>query len=181
MKGCIAKLVVAGAAMLGAAGAFAQAGNGFYAGGSVGNSHWKGSDLGGLANDGSDTGLKVYGGYAFTPNLGLELGYADLGEFNGPLGSLKANGAYLDAVGTVPLGMNFSALGRVGLFNGRLESNVAGLSDRDRSTKWKVGLGLQYDFSRNLGVRGEWERYRFDALSTSADTDLYSIGLNYRF
>ena len=40
---------------------------------------------------------------------------------------------------------------------------------------------MQYDVDRNLGVRGEWERYRFDAFGSKANTDLYSIGLNYRF
>jgi OOP family OmpA-OmpF porin len=181
VKSRIRNIVVASVALACAATAFAQSGNGLYVGGSVGNSHWKGDDLGGVANDASDTGFKVYGGYAFTPNLGLELGYADLGKFNGPLGDLKASGAYLDAVGTVPLGMNFSALGRIGLFNGRLEKQSAGIDDSERGTKWKVGLGLQYDLSQSTAIRGEWERYRFDALNVNADADLYSIGINYRF
>lgn len=170
--------LVFAAASLAAASAFAQ---GLSVGGSVGGSHWKGDDFGGVANDSSDTGYKLWLGWGFTPNVGLEAGYVDLGKFNGPLGSLKAQGEYLDAVGTVPLGMNVSALGRVGLFSGHLERDALGAGDSDRGLSWKVGLGLQYDLSKNVGIRGEWERYRFDALSVKDDTDLYTIGVNYRF
>lgn len=179
------KLAVACVA-LGAASAFAQDSGltgltGFTVGGSVGGSHWKGGDVNGLATDKSDTGLKVYGGYNFTPNIGLEAGYVNLGRFNGPNGNLKADGLYLDAVGTVPLGYNISALGRVGVFEGRLRSDGTNFSDRDHGTNVKVGLGLQYDVTRNIAVRTEWERYRFDALNTTGNADLYSVGVNYKF
>lgn len=173
------RLAALACAALGASGpAFAE---GLSVGGSVGSSHWQGDGVGGIASDDSDTGYKLYLGWGFTPNFGLEAGYVDLGEFHGPLGSLKADGAYLDAVGTLPLGLGFSGLGRVGVFNGRLRSDRLGLGDSDRGSNWKVGLGVQYDFNPKVSLRGEWERYRFDALDTRDDADLYSIGLNYRF
>jgi OOP family OmpA-OmpF porin len=164
------------AALLGAAAAHAE---GLSVGGSLGSSHYKGDDIGGLATDRSDTGGKIYGGYSFTPNLGLELGYAQLGKFSSPAGELKARGTYLDAVGTVPLGNNFSALGRVGIFGGRAENSFTGTTDT--GTNLKVGAGVQYDFDKNFGVRGEWERYRFETGGTKANTDMYSVGLNYKF
>ena len=34
---------------------------------------------------------------------------------------------------------------------------------------------------KQLGVRGEWERYRFDALGSKSNADMYSVGLNYKF
>lgn len=147
-------------------------------GGSLGSSRYKGDDVGAAATDKSDTAYKLYGGYGFTPNFGLELGYANLGKFSSSVGSVKADGMYLDGVGTLPLGNNFSALGRVGVFNGKLDSSLAG---SDRGTSYKVGAGIQYDFDKNLGVRGEWERYRFDALGSKSNTDLYSVGVNYKF
>lgn len=147
-------------------------------GGSIGESHWKGDDIGGAPTDRKDTAGKFYGGYSITPNFGVELGYANLGKFSSELGSVKADGYFLDGVGTLPLGSGFSALGRVGVFNGKLDSSLAG---SDRGTNVKVGAGVQYDFDKNFAVRTEWERYRFDALGTKANTDLYSIGVNYRF
>jgi OOP family OmpA-OmpF porin len=91
---------------------------------------------------------------------------------------VKGNGGFVDAVGKLPLGNNFSLLGRAGVFNGKLENTLLG---SERGTSYKVGAGVQYDFAKNLGVRGEWERYRFDALGTKSNTDLYSVGVNYRF
>ena len=91
---------------------------------------------------------------------------------------MRASGLFADVVGTVPLGAGFSGLARVGLFNGKLDSSSAG---SDRGTSYKLGAGLQYDIDKNIGVRGEWERYRFDALATKASTDAYTIGVNYRF
>ena len=161
--------------LLGAAAAHAE---GLSIGGSLGTSHYKGDDIGGLSTDRSDTSGKLYGGYSFTPNFGLEAGYARLGKFSSDAGTVKADGLFVDAVGTLPLGNNFSALGRVGLFGGKLDSTIAG---SDRGTSYKVGAGLQYDFDKNLGVRGEWERYRFDALDTKTNVDQYSVGLNYKF
>jgi len=165
-----------GLALLGSAAAHAE---GLSLGGSLGQSHYKGDPIGGLnITDPSDTAGKLYGGWSFTPNFGLEAGYANLGRFAGPLGELKADGYYLDAVGTLPLGNGFSALGRVGAFSGKLDSSLAG---SDRGGSYKVGAGLQYDLDKNLGVRGEWERYRFDALAGTPNVDLWSVGLNYRF
>lgn len=161
--------------MLGAAAAHAE---GLSVGGSLASTKWKGDDIGGLSTDTSATGGKIYGGYSFTPNVGLEAGYARFGKFKSAAGSLKADGFYADAVGTLPLGNGFSALGRVGLFNGKLDSSLAG---DDRGTSYKVGAGVQYDFDPKLGIRGEWERYRFDALGTKSNADMYSVGLNYRF
>ena len=49
---------------------------------------------------------------------------------------------------------------------------------------WTYGLGVQYDISKTLAVRGEWER--FDGLrpsdaSNKTNFNLYSIGLNFKF
>jgi len=161
--------------LLGAAAAQAQ---GLSVGGSLANSRWKGDDIGGVSTDKSSTGGKLYGGYTFTPNFSLEAGYANLGKFDSAAGSVKADGFYADAVGTLPLGNGFSALGRVGLFNGKLDSSLAG---DERGTSYKVGAGVQYDFDKQLGIRGEWERYRFDALGTKSNADMVSVGLNYKF
>ncbi|WP_372525383.1 porin family protein [Piscinibacter sp.] len=149
-----------------------------YVGGSLGISRYKGDDIGGLSTDRSSTGGKFYGGYSFTPNVGVELGYADLGKFSSSAGDVKGNGMFVDAVGTWPFAQGLSGIARVGLFNGKLDSTLAG---SDRGTSYKFGAGLQYDFTKNLGMRGEIERYRFNALSTKTNTDLYSVGVNYKF
>jgi OOP family OmpA-OmpF porin len=180
MKSMVKRAVIAAAA-LAALTAQAQVqgpGPGAYVGGSVGGTRYDGSVPGPTLTDRSSGGIKLYGGYSFNRNFGLEAGYVNLGKFKGSLADVKADGAYLDAVGTAPLGNNFSLLGRVGAFNGRLKSTLDG---SDRGTNLKVGAGLQYDLSANSAVRAEWERYRFDSLGSKSNTDFYSVGFNYRF
>jgi OOP family OmpA-OmpF porin len=47
---------------------------------------------------------------------------------------------------------------------------------------YKLGAGLQYDFTESLGMRLEAERYRInDAVGNRGDIDLFTIGLIYRF
>jgi OOP family OmpA-OmpF porin len=151
---------------------------GLYAGGNLGFSHYKGDSLFGSSTDSSDTALKLYGGYGITPNVAIETGYSRIGKFKSSLGDLRASGLFVDAVGLLPLGNGFTAMGRAGLFNGKLDSSFAG---SDRGTSLKIGAGVQYDLASNVGVRGEWERYRFDALNTKTNADVYSVGVNYKF
>lgn len=151
---------------------------GLYIGGMAGGSHYKGSSVGGVETDRSSTGAKVFGGYQITPNLAVEGGYVDLGKFKSSAGQLKANGVYLDAVGSVPLSGPLSAYGKVGVFNGKTDGN---LISSDRGTSGKLGAGLNYAIDRNLSVQGEWERYRLDTTGVRANNDLYSVGVKYSF
>lgn len=170
-------------ALAAAGGAHAQTWNGLSVGASVGQSHWKSPSFGDFANDDrSDLAGKVYGSYQFTPYLGLEGGWAKLGAYHGSDGSLRGDALYLDAVGTMPLAYGFTGLAKLGVMSGRLRSeDLNGAVESDRGTGLTGGLGLQYDLSPQLAVRTEWERYRFDALDGRGSSDLYSVGLNYKF
>ncbi len=47
---------------------------------------------------------------------------------------------------------------------------------------YKYGVGAEYDFTRNIGVRAEWERYRIsDGISDKINVDLISASILYRF
>ena len=187
MKSIARTLVSGGVLVASSLLALSARAEGLYLGGNVGGSNYRGDAIGGLATDRSGTGYKLYGGYSFNPYFGLETGYADLGHFSGDAGRLRARGLFLDAVGSYPLGYNFSVLGRVGVFTGRLrqqlnDSAPSGPSyDSGSGTSYKLGAGLQYDLGKSIALRGEWERYRFNALDTKPDTNLFSVGVNYRF
>ncbi|MEO8278297.1 MAG: outer membrane beta-barrel protein [Ideonella sp.] len=174
------KVAVAGAALVaafGLAGAAQAQSQGPYVGGSVGGSHYKGSPVGNAETDRSTTATKLYGGYQVTPNFAVEGGYVDLGKFDSSAGQLKANGAYLDAVGKLPIAGPWSAIGRVGVINGKTE----GLGGNGRDVNAKLGAGVEYAIDSNLAVRGEWERYRLDTSSGKANTDTYTVGVKYAF
>ncbi len=186
--------------------------SGWYGGINIGQSRAKIDDaritsslLGGgfattsITDDNRDTGYKLFGGYKFNKNFALEGGYFDLGRFGFtaitvPAGTLSGNiqlkGLNLDAVGILPITEKFSAFGRAGLnyaeardsFTGTGLVNVANPNPSKRDTNYKLGLGLQYDFTESLGMRVEVERYRINAYAVGnrGDIDLVSVGLVYR-
>ena len=192
----------------------AQDNTGWYGGASVGRSAATTDDAGitsGLAGQGLGTssiddrdratGYKLFGGYQFTPNLGVEAGFFDLGRFGysahttpaGTLnGDMRARGLNLDVVGTLPLTGKLSALGRVGVTSVRASDSFsatgaarvpyANANPSQRSTNLKVGLGLMYELTDSLALRAEAERYSLkDAVGNKGHVDLFSVGLIYRF
>jgi OOP family OmpA-OmpF porin len=149
----------------------------------------------GISHDERHTAYKVFLGYQFNPSVGLELGFFRLGNFGFtattvPAGSLtgdfRIQGANLDLVGTLPFSENFSGLARLGAQYARTLANVSGTGavvvadprPSDRAANVKIGLGLQYAFSRGFMMRGEVERFRVsDAVGNRPQVAMYSVSL----
>ncbi|TAL89577.1 MAG: flagellar motor protein MotB [Rhodanobacter sp.] len=152
-----------------------------------------------ISDDDRDFGYKVFGGYSINKYWAFEAGYFNMGRFGFtantlPQGTLKGNiklqGAFIDAVGTLPITDRFSVFGRVGVnhswasdrFSGTGAVNVLDPHPSTSDTNYKFGVGLQYAFTSSLSMRAEAERYRInDAVGNKGDMDLYSVGLIYRF
>lgn len=115
-----------------------------------------------------DTGFKIFGGYQFHRNVAAELGYGLLFDKSG----VEVTTIEAVAVGIFPLTPQFSILGKLGFANVDVEV-AGGSSDK---TELTYGIGVQYDFTRNLGVRGQWQRY-----DTDSEVDFISIGVVWRF
>ncbi|HEY4083254.1 MAG TPA: outer membrane beta-barrel protein [Burkholderiaceae bacterium] len=179
-KMAYALLALAGVAGLAQA-ADSNGATGVYGGVSVGAARDR-SDSPVAPTDRSATSYNIYGGYSFTPNLAVELGYTDLGRFDTTNGGLKARGTYADVVGKLPIADKFSLLGRVGAFNGHLKDvdNVNG-NVSDSGTRFKIGAGLQYDLTSNVALRGEWNRYKFNTSAGNPGINDISAGLNFKF
>jgi OOP family OmpA-OmpF porin len=185
---------------------------GWYVGGNVGQSKAKIDDdriisslLGAgitttsIAEDETDLGYKLFGGYQFNKYLALEGGYFDLGKFGftattvpaGSLsGELKVKGLNFDIVGFVPMTEKLSAFARAGVnyaetnatFGGTGAVNVLDPRRSKSDGNYKFGLGLQYDFNPSFAMRAEVERYRInDAVGNNGDIDLGSLGVLFRF
>ena len=182
------KKLVAIALMSAAPLAFADAG--FYMGAGVGQTSFDVGDTAGtgINVDDSDTGFKIYGGYKFNPNFAVEAGYADIGsatmDFPGFFNAeVEASALFVDAVGSLPLNEQFSVFGRVGLAmtNTELTVNVPGLGSEtldDDEAEIKFGLGAQFSFSKNVALRGEWERYVDVGGDNTGEGDVDVIGLS---
>jgi len=198
------KCNVVGAFMLAATAAANAADTGFYLGGLIGQSRFE-VDTAGLTGsvDKRDTAWGLFAGYQINRNFGVELGYTDLGNtsFTGalaapippfPAGTAAAASADVTAwslalVVTAPFTQNFSGYAKLGANYNEVETTatVAGVSAsiKDNDTNYLVGLGLKYNFTPNVGVRGGWDRYRVgsDAVGGKSDADLWSIGVQVKF
>ncbi|BDU15352.1 outer membrane beta-barrel protein [Lysobacter auxotrophicus] len=164
--------VIASAAAFGAQ----AADKGFYAGAGVGQSY---VDEG--SYDDEDTAYSVFGGYQFNRYFGLEAGYADFGKLE-PRGTgtpLEASSVYLTAVGTVPITDNFSAYAKAGFQRWDLDRSIPSIvgNTDDNGTDPTYGVGLQYRFTDNVALRGEYSRFEVE----DTDLDLAQIQLRYDF
>lgn len=148
-----------------------------------------------FVEDNKDNGFKIFGGYKFNKNFALEGGYFNLGKFGftsttlpaGTLtGQIKLQGFNIDAVGILPIADKFSAFARVGAQYAQTKDSFVGSgavvpvnpSPSKNELNYKAGLGVQYDFTESVGLRGEWERYRInDAVGGRGDINMYSVGL----
>ena len=193
-----------------------QAQTGWYAGGNVGRAD-AGYAAGDLVSDlaargwtidtpqvdDSDTAYKLYGGFAFSPVLAVEFGWADLGEVVTEYGATVApaeiddlladtfavhpvlgQGWFVAGVVSWPvMPEQFSLYGRAGLFawdadiDVRVISGGAGrISGDDNGTDWMWGVGLDWRIGTAWSVTAEWERYRLNDW-----VDVPSVGLRFRF
>lgn len=151
------------------------------------------------STDEKDKAFKLFGGYQFNRNVAIEGGYFYLGKnsFNAvtvPPGTLagesKVQGLNLDVVGTLPLTERFSALARIGVQQAWSKSNFSGTgagagvvgSSKRNDTNVKYGLGMQYEISPAMWVRGEIERYRIkNAVGRRNNVDVASVSLVFPF
>lgn len=191
-----ARLVwLAGALALGFSQISAAQDTGWYVGATVGQSQVQ--DLcddfsgPGVSCDDKDPAWRILGGYQFTRFLAVELGYHDLGKIqaSGPGGtaSRKANAWEILGVGSLPLGP-VSIYGKLGAYRGETKgvANTVLLSGDVTETNTDVtyGAGVRFDLTRNIGLRGEWQRYPStgdDDTTGKADIDVLSLGLLWRF
>ena len=167
---------------------------GWNIGASVGGSRLNisNSDCAGITCDKNDTGFKLYGGYAFAPNVGIEVAYVDLGEAtfsDGTLdGSMSDSGVAAYGIGTYPIN-DFSLFAKAGVTSLKttIKGSIPGLtaSDSSTNTNFAWGIGAGYNFNENVTAILEWERYKGEfsdlGFHESEDVDLFSIEARYNF
>lgn len=188
------------------------AGANWYLGGGAGQSRAKltsstfvsalngtGASVATYTSDEKEVSYKLFLGYQYNPYLAFEGGYFNLGTYTfnatttpaGTLaGSLKNTvGSNLDIIGTLPIAERFSLLARAGVQSSKTRDlfSATGVvltapTPSKNQISYKIGVGAGMDFTRNVGVRADWERYRIgDGYGTKMDVDLYTLNLLYKF
>lgn len=173
-------------------GVFAQtaaAGTGWYLGGGIRPTLPAVEDI--------DIGYRHFGGYRFTRNWGVEIGYSDLGRSpDSPEPGFLAQQKFgaqtsawtLAGTGVLPIGRDFSLQGRLGLSvatpDATLMAPGTGISSafpRYRPTVlW--GFGGQYDLTGSVGLRVDYNNFGRQVDDPGgARSDLWSINAVVRF
>lgn len=171
--------------------------SGFYGGVGAGRTD---TDIGNAgiigSTDKNDNAWKLFGGYQFNPNFAVEAGYVDLGKASivGATAGGAPASATLDAkvwqasaVGSLPLTPSLAMTGKLGLAYADTDTtgNIGGAAfgGSDSKTAPTYGLGLRYDLTKTVSLRGEWERFRLGSagLGGKNDADLYSLNAVFRF
>jgi len=140
--------------------------------------------------DDTDMAWKIYGGLEVNEYIAMEFGYADLGEATSSgatVGTAEVNGMTIALVGNFALSPRFSLIGRGGMNILNYDVVATGaepINEGDTDIAWSLGLGGQYNLTKALGLRLEWERF-FDVgdedTTGEADVDLISAGIVYKF
>ena len=181
------KRIIQGTAVAVLAGlaAGAQADTGVYLGGSIGSSHFD-DEISGFDLDTDTSSYRLFGGLQLGDALGIEAGYVDFGDISETIDlggvlsrtDISGDGWTLGATLGLPLSDSLTLFGRGGVFFWDADIVVDGFSiDTPGDENPYYGGGLKVDISRQLAITGDWTRYELDSL----DTDVISIGLQYRF
>ena len=137
--------------------------------------------------DDSATSVRLFVGYQANRYLGLEGGYLRLGKFTADrtIGGTTASDefktytAYMEGVATLPLGDRFGLYAKAGglYWSIKTRGTLTGVAGPDQSTggfDFIGGAGMQFFFTRNLGVRTEYE---FIPKLGNSDTGEVDVGI----
>ena len=140
---------------------------------------------------------RIFGGYQFHKNIAVELGYADLGsvEASGVVlgvpvtAEIETKAWDLVAVGILPLNEQFSLHAKAGIARWDLDTTASAVglgavSISENGTDFTFGFGGQFNFTKNVGARVEWQRYNDvgDSGTTGqSDFDVISASVLFMF
>jgi opacity protein-like surface antigen len=167
----------------------------------VGKSSFEGSCTGNAwlsCSDTNVTAVRLGLGYRVSPKYGFEVNYGKLGNrkssgihFGTPVsGTEKLTAFQFALIGTVPFSESFSFFGKLAVtmaWSDYTSNYVDNQSRNVSSLGWSAGLGAQYDLSRWLAVRTQYESMRFPCIimcntnDNSWSASQFSTGLVLKF
>lgn len=125
-------------------------------------------------------------GYKFNPNFAIEgegsVGVKDEtfdlgGGVEGRVEHKYDAAAY--AVGILPVNPNLELFARGGYGTTEIEASAAGISTSESAESWNYGVGANYYFDAQNGIRADWTRRDFT--NDGGDADVWSLGYVRKF
>jgi hypothetical protein len=104
--------------------------------------------------------------------LSAELGYYDLGEYDGDKVDIDADAVSLAAVAGIPVGPFIEIYAKAGIAEVNLEVNGEDFDDSETF----VGVGIGFDFFDTIDIYAEY--LEFD---TEVDTEMVGVGIKFDF
>ena len=149
------------------------------------------SSTGGLTNfdsDGYKASGKIFGGYEFDQNWGVEAGYTDFrnSDFNytangvNGSGHTKGNSYYVAGKYNYPVNEQFSVYGKLGLQHSERKLETAALNLKNTDTGAYGAVGVQYNLNQQVALTAEYERYG-KSKDFGAKADVWTVGARYSF
>lgn len=129
------------------------------------------------------TGYRIAGGYHFTPNWGAELGYTESGNGTSGNQNYKVNSTQIAVTGTYPVNEQVDVFAKLGYAANKVTGNAtSGCSDCSKND-FLYGIGAQYNFNKQFGIRVQYEDIGkvTDSGTDDPTATNWSLGAVYNF
>jgi OmpA-OmpF porin, OOP family len=135
----------------------------------------------GVSVDDKDTTFAISGGWMFTPNIGAEVGYRDLGGISasggGASASADVDGFMLGVVGRINVAQNIAIVPRAGLYMWDASGGGLASGAGEDGTDFYFGVGAEYSFTKQFFAGAHWARFDLDG----SDVDVIELKVGFRF
>jgi OOP family OmpA-OmpF porin len=139
----------------------------------------------------SDTAFQIATGYRYTENVGVELGYTNLGKAElsaqGDSVSSKPQSVHLALTGSYNLTPEFALTGKLGAAHTRTKvvarSGSVTESETESENSLLFGIGLSYKVAPGVDVIAEYQDFGKIIKGDGADLKAHvvSVGVRYNF
>lgn len=167
-------------------------GSGYYGAVDVGQSKVRNACAGipaGVSCKDTDTDYRLSVGYQVNSSFGVEGAYVDNGKITASGLGITVNSKntewQLAAIGTLPVGNGFSVIGKAGIAFWDVKTSstpvaVPGFSPKGNDFLW--GIGVQYDITKAVAVRGQYDSHMIGNNVTGRDhLTTLNVGVVYKF
>ncbi len=167
----------------------------WYVGGGVGiNNYEPNCDQKTMKSCGTDDpyAWDLFGGYLFSDNFGVELGYRDLGraewvDYGNKLNDVGAKGMTLGVVGIWPFANKWSISAEAGAMNYTISNNRQWGTEyySDSGVAPYIGAGIGYNITDNIKLQAKYRRYENldenEYNTLEMQSNYWGLELSYRF